>query len=166
MSLPNRSVRIDPAHADILTALLGQLRAGRAEVLRTQLGGLGGDAPVGPFRSVRAALDFLLGRMVTAVHPQAIWLYGSRAGGQCRPDSDFDFLVLIADADAPCIDDIRERLADAVAGAGVGVDVGVCTMAEFAACRAQAGSLIRSAHEQGREVYAAPALRRLRRGAP
>ncbi len=36
-------------------------------------------------------------RAVLAVDPQAeVWLFGSRARGDARPDSDWDFLVLTA----------------------------------------------------------------------
>lgn len=167
MTLPNRSIRIDPAHADVLSSLLGHLRAGRADAVRAALAGLDhpGQNPVGPFRNAQAAQDFLLGRMVATAHPQAIWLFGSRAGGDARPDSDFDFLAVFPDDDSVDLDTRRLQLADAVLGAGIGADIAVCTASEFAACRTLAGSLIRTVHEQGREVYVAPAERRRRRQA-
>lgn len=167
MTLPNRSIRIDPAHADVLQALLRHLRAGRADEVRAALAGLeqSGTLPVGPFRNAQAALDFLLGRMVAATHPQAIWLFGSRAIGDARPDSDFDLLAVFPDGDAVDLDTRRHRLADAVMGAGIGADIAVCTSSEFAECRGLAGSLIRTVHEQGREVYVSPAERRRRRQA-
>jgi predicted nucleotidyltransferase len=108
-------------------------------------------------------VKYLLGRMVAAAHPQAIWLFGSRAGGDARPDSDFDLLAVFPDDDALDLDTRRHQLADAVMGAGIGTDIAVCTASEFAACHDMAGSLIRTVHEPGREVYAAPAERRRRR---
>lgn len=167
MTLPNRSIRIDPAHADVLSALLGHLRAGRVDEVRAALAGLHHADPqaVGPFRNAQVALDFLLGRMVTAAHPQAIWLFGSRARGDARPDSDFDLLAIFPDEDSRDLDSRRHQLADAVMGTGIGTDIAVCSASEFAACRDMAGSLIRSVHEHGREVYVAPAERRRRREA-
>jgi predicted nucleotidyltransferase len=156
MTLPNRSIRIDPTHSDVLATLLGLLRRGQAESVRAALRGVAaGEAPVGPFRGAAAALDFLIGRMVAVAHPQAIWLFGSRARGDARPDSDFDFLAVFPDDDPVGLDERRHQLADAVMGAGVGVDVTCCSAAEFVTCKDMAGALIRTVHEQGRQVYAA-----------
>lgn len=159
MTLPNRSVRIDPAHTEILNTFLGLLRAGRAAEVDAALAALEAP-PVGPFRDARAALDFLVGRMVMTAHPQAIWLFGSRARGDARPGSDFDLMAVFPDDDPVDVDTRRHQMADALVGAGVGVDIVVCSASEFEAFRGEAGSLIRTVHEQGRQVYAAPAWRR------
>ena len=167
MTLPNRSVRIDPAHSDILTKMLALLRGGRADEVAAALENLAADRdqqPVGPFRSGQAALDFLIGRMVFVTHPQAIWLFGSRARGDARRDSDFDLLAVFPDDDAVDVDTRRDQLAEAVIGAGVGVDVAACRAADFATFREEAGSLIRTVHEQGREIYVSRAERNRRRG--
>lgn len=166
--LPNRSVRIDPAHGDILNRMLGLLRSGRAEDVRAALASLEASSdqrPVGPFRSALAALDFLIGRMVFAAHPQAIWLFGSRARGDAGPDSDFDLMAVFPDDDPVDVETRRSQLAEAVIGVGVGVDVAACRAADFAAFRTSAGSLIRTVHEQGREVYVSRAERKRRRAA-
>ena len=39
----------------------------------------------------------LVARIVEACHPEQIWLFGSRARGQARPDSDWDLLVVVPD---------------------------------------------------------------------
>lgn len=168
MALPNRSVRIDPAHGDVLNDLLDLLRAGRADDVRMALRRLraeGDQRPVGPFRSAQAALDFLIGRIVVATHPQAIWLFGSRARGDAQADSDFDLMAVFPDDDPTDIDTRRRQMAEAVAASGVGADVAACAAAEFKACRSTAGSLIRTVHEQGREVYVSRAERKRRRQA-
>lgn len=166
MSLPNRSIRIDPAHSDILNAMLSLLRAGRADEARKALEAAAHDSgAVGPFRDSAAAQGFLIGRMVAASHPVAIWLFGSRARNEERPESDFDFLVVVSDAAAAEIDDLRDRIADSVMGSGVGVDIAVCTEGEFDACKDMAGSLIRTVHEQGREVYLSRSARKNRHAA-
>ena len=161
-ALPNRSVRIAPEHADVLNDVLALLRAGRADELRAMLAAGPATAPAGPFRSAEAALDFLIGRMVAASHPQAIWLFGSRARGEHRFDSDFDLLAVFADDDPIDPEDRRRQLAEAVVGAGVGVDVMACSAADFDRFRDLAGSLIRTVREQGREVYVCRAERRRR----
>jgi predicted nucleotidyltransferase len=154
MPLPNRSIRIDPSHTDLLNSVLSLLRSGRADELRQALAAAEqGLAPVGPFINDRTALDFLLGRLVLAAKPEAIWLFGSRAGDSGRPNSDFDFLVVFSDDKAGDLDVLRDRLADAVLGYGVGVDIAVCTNEEFEAYGSVAGSLIRTVREQGRPLY-------------
>ena len=36
-------------------------------------------------------------RLVDALHPLSIYLFGSRAEGRARPDSDFDLVVVLDD---------------------------------------------------------------------
>lgn len=55
--------------------------------------------------SVRAAqpaslLPQLVARIVDVLHPVQVWLFGSRARGEARADSDWDFLAILPD-DAP-----------------------------------------------------------------
>ena len=165
--LPNRSVRIAPEHNDVLNTFLSLLRAGRADEVRAILSVLQASKPnhqTGPFGSEDAAPEVLLGRVVAAGHPRAIWLFGSRARGNHHPRSDFDFLAVFPDDD-PDVEGRRSKMAEAVAALGVGVDVVACTTGEFESCRDTVGSLIRVVHQEGREVYASPAERRHRRRA-
>src|SRR5262245_25502053 len=39
----------------------------------------------------------LLARIIEALCPEQIWLFGSRARGQARPMSDWDLLVVVSD---------------------------------------------------------------------
>ncbi len=41
------------------------------------------------------ALDRLLARVVEVMNPLEVWLFGSRAEGRARPDSDYDLLVVL-----------------------------------------------------------------------
>jgi len=163
--LPNRSVRIDPAHNDILNRMLDLLRCGRAEEVDATLRSLSASPdmrPVGPFKNAQAALDFLIGRIVLTAHPQAIWLFGSRAKANARPDSDFDLMVVLPDDDIFDVETRRSQMTEAVMGAGVGCDVTACSATEFARFRDAAGSLIRTVHEEGREIYVSRSERRRR----
>lgn len=45
-------------------------------------------------------LPHMVARIVDVLHPVQVWLFGSRARGQARPDSDWDFLAVLPD-DAP-----------------------------------------------------------------
>jgi predicted nucleotidyltransferase len=42
----------------------------------------------------------MIARMVEVLHPVQIWLFGSRARGEARADSDWDFMAILPD-DAP-----------------------------------------------------------------
>jgi hypothetical protein len=44
----------------------------------------------GPFASEDQALDEVVSRLVRALDPQEIWLFGSRVEGRNAPDSDLD----------------------------------------------------------------------------
>ncbi len=51
-------------------------------------------ANIGIYASEDEALQGLVARLVAKLDPQAIWLFGSRARGDHRPDSDFDLVVV------------------------------------------------------------------------
>ena len=54
-------------------------------------------APVtnyGGYATADQALDEVVNRLAGALNPVAIYLFGSRARGTARPDSDFDLLVV------------------------------------------------------------------------
>jgi predicted nucleotidyltransferase len=53
----------------------------------------------GPCRDEEAALRLVVDRLVAGLHPFRIYLFGSRAEGRARPDSDFDLAVVFDDAD-------------------------------------------------------------------
>lgn len=94
----------------------------------------------------------LIARLVARLDPTRIYLFGSRAEGRARPDSDFDFLVVMPN-DAP-----SERLTidfayEAKCGLGIAADVIPCTEAEFEAEKDEIGSLCRLAHRRGVLLY-------------
>ena len=115
-----------------------------------------GETPknLGPFRSPDAALSFLVGRLRAALRPEAIFLFGSRATGTERPDSDFDLLVILPDGEAVPPDYFAAYAP--VAGCGLGVDVVPCRTADFEAERHQPGTIAFAADQDGRVVYARP----------
>jgi len=48
---------------------------------------------IGNCANERAALDAVVARFVAELDPKAIWLFGSRARGDHRPDSDVSLLM-------------------------------------------------------------------------
>jgi len=154
MTLPNRSVRIDPAHNGILNAMLGLLRAGRAAEVKEVLAALEespDSRPVGPFRNAQAAQDFLVGRMVAATHPQALWLFGSRARGDARPDSDYDILVIKESNEPPPRRDVPLYIA--LAGLPAEVEVMVYTPEEVEEWQAVPLAFVTTAVREGMVLY-------------
>ena len=76
-------------------------------------------------------LDEIVRRLKTALNPEQIFLFGSRARGEAGPESDFDLLVVVATSALPRYR--RDQLAfRALRGVGVSKDVLVYTRDEFA----------------------------------
>jgi predicted nucleotidyltransferase len=48
-------------------------------------------------------LPHFVGRIVEVLKPVQVWLFGSRARGEARPDSDWDFMAILPD-NAPAQD--------------------------------------------------------------
>jgi len=104
-------------------------------------------------------LALIVRAIVASVHPDAVILFGSRARGDFRPDSDFD-LALVAPDGAE-----RRRLAmkayesiAAVRCRSTGVDIVVLTPQIIAAERDLPGSLARVVMRDGVQVYGSAPL--------
>lgn len=95
----------------------------------------------------------LVARIVTAVHPLRVVLFGSAARGEALPDSDVDVLVVMPDGAH------RLNTAQAVyrnlAGIKVAVDVVVATEADMRDYKDSPGLVYREALRDGRVLYAA-----------
>lgn len=98
------------------------------------------------------ALQEIIRRIVEAVAPQQIILFGSGARGEMGPDSDLDLLVV-----TPC--ENRRETATIIyrqlRGVRVPVDVVVVTPEDVERHRDTIGYVIRPALREGRVVYAA-----------
>jgi len=163
MALPVQSIRARPEHRGLLQAVAELLRGGHAATVRKLLD----DAkarPVGPFRDEASALAFLRDRLVVALKPRAIWHFGSRARGDARADSDFDLLVVLPDG-LPAHAYDHQRVAEPVAGCGLGYDIVPCSWTEFCRDRDTPGSLVNKAITQGRPIYQDRVLRKAGRAA-
>ncbi len=101
-----------------------------------------------------ALLDAIVGRLVSALEPERVYLFGSRARGDADPDSDFDILVVVAESPLPGY--ARDRLAlRALRGLSVPVDAIVLTSAEFEKKLGVVCSLPATVDREGKLLYAA-----------
>ncbi len=93
-------------------------------------------------------------RVVDEVQPLRVILFGSRAAGAARPDSDVDLLVVGAEGtDRRAVID---RLHGARLDTTVGVDVLAVTPGILEQQRSNPGLVYGEILDTGREVYAAP----------
>lgn len=96
--------------------------------------------------------------IVASVRPDGVILFGSRARGDFRTDSDFDLAILASDGVARRRVAMRayESLA-AVADRSVAVDIVVLTPSIIAAERDLTGSIARAVSREGVFLYGSPA---------
>ncbi len=91
-------------------------------------------------------------RLVEALHPQRIYLFGSRAYGSPDQESDLDLLIVVPAGDERVLDlDVRARRA--VGDVGCGVDVLVYTSDEFDRRAAWRANFEHAVHAKGRLLY-------------
>ncbi|MCC6626534.1 MAG: nucleotidyltransferase domain-containing protein [Chloroflexi bacterium] len=96
----------------------------------------------------------LIERLVPAVQPDEIYLFGSQARDDARAGSDYDVLLIVPASDEPAYR--RQQAAyRALWGLGVPVDVVVLTRAEFERQARVVTSLPATIRREGRRVYAA-----------
>lgn len=98
-------------------------------------------------------LDELIRRIVEAVHPLRIILFGSAARGQMGPDSDVDVLVVMPNGThrRHTAQDLYQHMF----GIPFGVDIVVATPADLEKHKDTVGLIYRTVLREGREVYAA-----------
>ena len=103
-------------------------------------------------------LDEIVRRLVDALQPETIYLYGSHAYGQPHEDSDVDLFVVLREA--TCSE--REGAVEAyraLRGLCVPVEVKVVTRRDFERRGQWLSSVERVAKEKGKILYASAARR-------
>ncbi len=98
-------------------------------------------------------LDLILQRVVEAVHPLRVVLFGSAARGEMTPDSDVDLLVVMPEGTHRR--KIMEYLHTQFSGLPFPVEIVVATPEDLARYGQSVGLIYRSALGEGRELYAA-----------
>jgi uncharacterized protein len=114
-------------------------------------------APALPGDLIVSELARLVQAIVASVHPDGVILFGSRARGDHRADSDVDLAIIAADGVA------RRRVAmqayeslAAVVGRSVAVDIVVLTPSIIEAERDLVGSVARAVAREGVSLYGPP----------
>lgn len=109
-----------------------------------------------PDLSEKQARDLagVIGRLVAALRPERIYVFGSYAKGMVTPDSDVDLLVVVPQSDLP--PHRRDQLAYQAAGEHhLPIDILVITSQEFERQRQGVSSLAATVLREGRVLYAA-----------
>ena len=110
----------------------------------------------GVFADEGEALSEILRRLVKTFDPANIWLFGSRARGASRPDSDFD-LLMVAKPGGSFGSEDYERVYAPLVGLGVGCDVVPCSAEDFSEGACVRTSLIAQIVSDGRRLHVAEA---------
>lgn len=96
-------------------------------------------------------IDEIVRQIVDAFHPRRVVMFGSRAIGTARADSDLDLMVEMDTADSPAE---RIRAIDALFGLRRwAMDLVVYTPQEVAEQRQYRNSLIRAIESHGKVLY-------------
>jgi len=106
----------------------------------------------GRFGSADAALDHVVSCLVRGLDPLAIYLFGSRARGDARPDSDFDLLVVLPDEAGDLTDDY-DYVAAPLIDSGIGCDVVPVSQHCFQENRDDPTTLTFQSVHHGRKLY-------------
>jgi len=101
----------------------------------------------------QAALDALVKRIVDAVHPLRIIMFGSAARGEMTPDSDVDLLVVMPEGTHRL--DTAGLLHMHFYGLPLSVDVLVATPSDLERYRDNIGLIYYVILEEGKDLYAA-----------
>lgn len=99
-------------------------------------------------------LQKIVKAMRSAFQVRRVVLFGSHATGTARPSSDYDILVIV-DSEIPLV--LRQGIARVALESEVEItaDLIVLTQAEFEKAHAKSYSVIRTAIETGKVLYAA-----------
>ncbi len=104
-------------------------------------------------QSQKDVVGELVRRIVEAVHPLRIILFGSAARGEVGPNSDIDVLVVMPEGVHRR--QIAQLLYNQISGLGIPFDILVATPKDLEKHKENIGLIYRSVLREGREVYAA-----------
>ena len=97
-------------------------------------------------------LDEIVRRLVDALHPVGIYLFGSHAGGEPNKDSDVDLLVVVNETGLSNRQ-LARRGRKSLWGLCIPVDVVVCTVGQMEKWSQVSCNLYHTVAEEGRLVY-------------
>lgn len=93
-------------------------------------------------------------RLVEALRPTRIYLFGSHARGEATADSDYDFMVIVKQREGEGRA-MEQRAYRALSGLGIAKDVVIMTDDRFEWLRGATASLPATVEREGRLLYAA-----------
>jgi uncharacterized protein len=96
-------------------------------------------------------IDEMVERLVRSFNPLKIILFGSRARGDARPDSDVDLLVVMPEGTDRHLAAVS--MLDRLADAALPKDILVTTPAEITARSHSVGSVLRPALREGKVLH-------------
>ena len=95
----------------------------------------------------------IVNRLVAALSPRAIYLFGSQLYGTPTSDSDIDIMVIVDDP-TPDVE-LHQRGYECLRGMGLPVELHICSSARFSSWAQVVGTLQREIQQKGRLLYAA-----------
>lgn len=101
------------------------------------------------------ALVRILERLIEAYQPERIYLFGSKARGDARPDSDYDIMVLVPESSEPAYRRAKHAC-EVLRGIATAVDVLVWTQEEFERDVPVVASLPAAIVREGRLLHGLP----------
>lgn len=99
-------------------------------------------------------LSIIVEKLIQTFHPEAVYLFGSKARGNSGPDSDYDLMVIVSHSSEP---GYRRAVQahEALGAMSMAVDVVVVTRDEFERKKTVIGTLPETVVYEGQELYAA-----------
>jgi len=94
----------------------------------------------------------IIRRLVSAYQPERIYLFGSRARGDAKADSDYDLLVVVPESATLEQRDSR-RAYEVLTGVGASKDVVIMTRDDYHRMLGAAASLPATVEREGRRLY-------------
>ena len=95
----------------------------------------------------------LLEGVVRSFDPVEVYLFGSQARGDARPDSDIDLYVVLEDERLPTFD-LSTAVAQARSGSPEAVDIVLATRSSHEKFQATPGAMARRIRHEGIRIYA------------
>jgi predicted nucleotidyltransferase len=110
--------------------------------------------PANPFSTLtETSLEEIVRRLVAALSPRAVYLFGSQLYGTPHTDSDIDIMVLVED-ERVSIDAYQAGYA-CLRGLGLPVELHLCGTTRFESWGTVVGTIQREVRHKGRLLYAA-----------